>query len=215
MKLITLLTLILLISCDHHGHGNKRFQKNVGDWVAAFENKDRDVFLNKELIIKALNLKKGETVADIGAGTGAFLKLLHDKVGPSGKVYAVDISEEFVAYMKKRHVDLTNLTVIKGATTTTKLPANSIDVAFICNTYHHFGDYSEMLKDIKKILKKNGRLYIIEYEKIPGKSRKWIMDHIRAEKKVFKQEIIEAGFSFQGELDVSLKENFIFYFSKL
>jgi ubiquinone/menaquinone biosynthesis C-methylase UbiE len=168
-------------------------------------------------MIESLNIKKGESVADIGAGTGAFLKLLSDKTGPAGKVYAVDISDEFVKHMKKRKVKekLLNLEVVKGEMEKTTLPENSIDVVFICNTYHHFGNYKAMLEDIKKILKKNGRLSIVEFDKVPGKSRQWVIDHIRAEKKVFLSEIISAGFKFEGEANIPFKENFMLNFSKI
>ncbi|RLA63825.1 MAG: SAM-dependent methyltransferase [Epsilonproteobacteria bacterium] len=214
MKVNILILLLLLFSCDHK-HGNKKFQKDLKQWVQIFENDERDVYKHRKQIVAALDLKKGEIVADIGAGTGAFLKLLHEKVTPLGKIYAVDISDEFVEHMKKRkeRENLDNLIVVKGKTEATTLLENSIDVAFICNTYHHFGDFKEMLRDIKKVLKKNGRLFIVEFDKIPGKSRQWIIDHIRAEKKVFLNEIVSAGFKYEGEIDIPFKENFMLNFS--
>ncbi len=217
MKILVLF-LLLLISCDHENlHGNKRFTRDINQWVQTFESEERDVYKHRTRMIDSLKIKKGESVADIGAGTGAFLKLLSDKAGPTGKVYAIDISDKFVEHMKKRKVkeNLENLTVIKGETEKTTLPENIVDVVFICNTYHHFGDYQAMLSDIIKILKKNGRLSIVEFDKIPGKSRQWIMDHIRAEKKVFLNEIISAGFKYEGESDIPFKENFMINFSKI
>lgn len=213
-----LIFLLLFISCDQENHhGNKRFTRDINQWVQTFESDERDVYKHRDRMIESLNIKKGESVADIGAGTGAFLKLLSDKTGPAGKVYAVDISDEFVEHMKKRKVKekLSNLEVVKGEMEKTTLPENSIDVVFICNTYHHFGNYKAMLEDMKKILKKNGRLSIVEFDKVPGKSRQWVIDHIRAEKKVFLNEIISAGFKFEGEANIPFKENFMLNFSLL
>ena len=79
---------------------NAQFQKaDVKAFIKRFESNDREVFVRRHEIVRALGLKPGMAVADVGAGTGLFTRLIADEVGPGGKVYAVDVSKGFLDYI--------------------------------------------------------------------------------------------------------------------
>jgi len=109
-------------------------------WLNTFESPGREVFDKKERILQSLHIKSGMKIADIGAGTGLYTIPFAQKVGKKGIVYAVDISDDFIQNIEQRakHHNLKN---VVGHINTQKeigLAQNSIDLAFICNTYNHF-----------------------------------------------------------------------------
>jgi predicted methyltransferase len=90
-----------------------------------------------------------------------------------------------------------------------------VDVAFICDTYHHLEAVEPMLASIHRALASGGELIVIEFERIPGKSRQWILDHTRAGKDVFRAEIEAAGFIFVEEVKIpGFVENYFLKFAK-
>lgn len=199
---------------------NKNFldpELEVEEWVNRFEVESREVFSARAQILKALQLKRGEAVADIGAGTGLFMVALSNSVGEKGKVFAVDISEAFVKHLKGRieELKLENVETVLCGEDDVKLAAESIDVAFVCDTYHHFEFPQPTLKSILAALKPGGRFIVVDFERIPGESREWTLNHVRAGKETFASEIKKAGFTSMRELSVpGLKENYCLEFRK-
>lgn len=199
---------------------NKRFvdpKLKVAEWLGRFEVESREVFGGRDDIFKACGIKPGNHVADIGAGTGFFSRLFSDAVGKDGKVYAVDISPAFIEHIikKTREDKLSNLTAVLCSDRSTKLPPNSVDVAFVCDTYHHFEFPQTTLASIHRALKPGGTLVVIDFDRIPGKSREFILGHVRAGKSVFRKEIEDAGFEFIEEVKLRvLKENYFLRFRK-
>ena len=108
--------------------------------VAQFESEKREVVVKRDEIVAACELRPGMVVADVGAGTGLFTRPLAGKVAPGGKVFAVDITETFVEHVKKtcRERGLNNVSCILSTPTSAKLPPESTDLIFTCDTYHHF-----------------------------------------------------------------------------
>ena len=120
---------------------NKRFKKpDVPYFVKRFEREEREVYAGREKIVAACGLKPGMAVADVGAGTGLFTRLFAEKVGEKGRVFAVDISPEFLKRIKKisKAQGLTNVETVHCDQKSAKLPCDSVDLVFICDTYHHF-----------------------------------------------------------------------------
>ncbi|MDH5651660.1 MAG: methyltransferase domain-containing protein [Gammaproteobacteria bacterium] len=185
-------------------------------WVRRFESEGREVYDLREEIVATLQLKPGMQVADIGAGTGLFSKAFALEVGPTGKVYAVDISAGFVENIKRisRQQGLNNITAIVNSDKSSGLSSNSIDLAFVCDTYHHFEYPQAMLRSLHQALKKNGRLVIIDYRKQAGVSSDWVMGHVRADRNTVIREIEAAGFKLQKEHDL-LQENYFLEFVKV
>lgn len=140
---------------------------DVDRWTDVFDDPNRAEWQKPDQIPGALGLKPGMAVADIGAGTGYFLKFFSDAVGPSGKVYAVDIEAKLTAYMKERaHREKTaNVTVVLAAPDDPNLPAAALDVIFICDTWHHINDRIGYLGLLAKALKPGGVVAIVDFQK--------------------------------------------------
>jgi ubiquinone/menaquinone biosynthesis C-methylase UbiE len=230
MKL--LLLLVLAMGCaqnknHHHSsaanahakHMNDKFTRpdiEVDKWVERFENRSRDVFIHRSEIVNSLNIKAGMSVADVGAGTGAFIGLFNSKVGKTGRVYAVDISSGFVEFMNERaRIEKWHqVSAVLGEMEKTTLAANSVDLIFVCDTYHHFENPEAMLKDFKNVLKEKGELAIVDFDRIEGKSRPWVLEHISKSKQEYINEIESHGFKLLKEEKTQMKENFVLRFVK-
>jgi precorrin-6B methylase 2 len=118
-----------------------------------------------QLAINKITLPPTGVIADIGAGTGYYTFKLVSKV-PKGKIYAVEIQDEMIATLneRKKLFNYTNVEVVKGTVTSPNLPANSVDLAIMVDVYHELEYPVEMLASIKKALKKDGQLLLIEYK---------------------------------------------------
>ncbi len=195
---------------------NESFQNpSVKKFVERFEKEGRSVYDNREKIIEALHLKPGMTVADVGAGTGLFSRLIAPKIGPKGKLYSVDIAKSFVDHtVLSCHAR--GWKQVEGIVCTqddAKLPPGSVDLVFICATFHHFEFPIKTMKSVYRALKPGGTLVVIDFERIEGKSSDWILKHVRAGKEVFRKETEQSGFEFVRELDL-LEDNYFLRFRK-
>jgi len=197
---------------------NAQFQKgSVKDFIKRFESNDREVFVKRREIADVLDLKPGMAVADIGAGTGLFTRLFADAVGPGGKVYAVDVSKDFLDHITAgaRMRGQPQVETIRGTQESTNLPAGSVDVAFLCDVYHHLENHERILASIHQALRPRGLLVLVEFDRVEGKSSTFVLNHIRASQTEFRREIEGAGFKPRPISQAPrLKENFIAKFQK-
>lgn len=184
-------------------------------WVSVFERPGRELYDKRQEIVQALGLQPGMAVADIGAGTGLFTRLFSGKVGVQGRVYAIDISENFVRSIEAmaRQQGLDNIQGIVNTDKSTGLPASSIDLAYLADTYHHFEYPRTMLASIHAALREGGQLVIIDFRKQPGVSSSWVMSHVRADKNTVIQEVESAGFKLIADSDL-LETNYFLSFIK-
>jgi len=118
-----------------------------------------------QLTIDKIKVPATGVIADIGAGTGYYTFKLAPKV-PEGKVYAVEIQDEMIAILneRKKKLNYTNVEVVKGSITSANLPANSIHLAIMVDVYHELEYPVEMLESIRKSLKNDGQLLLVEYK---------------------------------------------------
>ncbi|MEM7678106.1 MAG: methyltransferase domain-containing protein [Myxococcota bacterium] len=147
-----------------------------------------------------------------------FTQLFADAVGPSGTVFAVDIGEKMLRYIEQsaKEAGRTQVRTVLGTATSARLPPVSVDVIFVSDTYHHFEYPQSMLASMRSALRPHGRLVIIDFERIEGVSSAWLLDHVRAGKKVVVKEIEAAGFVKKAEVDVpGLEENYFIEFKKI
>ena len=190
---------------------------DVGSFIEKFEIESREIFVNREKILAECEIKKGDVVADVGAGTGLFTRMFSTSVGEQGWVYAVDISPRFLEHVNKEAAkhELKNVTGVLCSENSVNLPPNSIDVLFVCDTYHHFEYPKSTLASMFRALKKGGQLVVIDFERIEGKTRDWIMGHVRAGKDVVLSEIQAAGFEMVQQKKIAgLHENYFLTFRK-
>lgn len=188
----------------------------VDEWTQKFETESREIYSQRDKILAGAGLKPGMTMADIGAGTGLFTAPFARAVGASGKVYAVDISKNFIAHISQRmqKAELKNVEPVLCSEKSVELPEASIDLAFICDTYHHFEYPQATLASLHKALKPGGQIVLIDFKRIPGVSSDFVMGHVRAGQEVFESEIVAAGFEKTGEVTDVLKENYFVRFTR-
>ncbi len=176
---------------------------DVERWKKNFEGESREVYAAREEVVAALDIKPGQSVADIGAGTGFYLWKFSESVGPSGRVYGVEISPRFLDRLRIDAKKYSNSIIVTGAERSIELPPDSVDLVFICDTYHHFEYPQTMLASIRRALRPGGSLVIIDFHRIEGKSSDWTLRHVRGGESVFQSEIEAAGFEFGERLDIS------------
>jgi ubiquinone/menaquinone biosynthesis C-methylase UbiE len=165
-------------------------------WVNTFERPGREVYDRRHAIVAASKVGPGMRIADIGAGTGLFTRLFAPAVEPGGKVYAIDISSTFIDNIQRtcHEQDLSNVQGIVNTPHDIGLPANTIDLAFITDTYHHFEYPQQTLASIRQALRNDGRVIIIDFRRDPRISSNWVMGHVRGNKAQVIQEVQAAGF---------------------
>ncbi len=134
------------------------------DWL---ERPERESEENVEGALKAIGLKPGMTVAEVGAGTGYVALRMARRVGPTGKVYANDVQPEMLRMLRANasKAGLTNVTTVLGSETDPKLPPGQIDLIILVDVYHEFSQPQKMLQGIRAALKPDGRLVQLEYRK--------------------------------------------------
>lgn len=189
---------------------------NVTNWVERFEREGREIYDHREAIVAAARLKPGMVVADIGAGTGLFTPYFSRAVGPKGRVMAVDIVPAFLDRIRERAKaeGLANVQTVLCTERSVELPPNSIDVAFICDVYHHFEYPQSSMASLHRALRPGGEVLLVEFKRIPGVSSDWVLNHVRAGQEVFTAEIKTVGFEQLEQLDL-LKDNYVVRFRKL
>jgi SAM-dependent methyltransferase len=189
---------------------------DVGEYKTRFEGESREVYALREPLADALMLETGDAVADIGAGTGFFLGQLSSRVGAGGRVYAVEIAPRFVEHLRERAASegLENVTVVHGRGDSVELPEASIDLAWVCDVYHHFEYPQSTLASLMRAIRPGGHLVVVDFHRVEGESPEWLVEHVRAGQEVFRAEIEQAGFVFESEPDVGLSSNYMLRFRR-
>ena len=190
----------------------KNADLDVEGWATRFTGESREAFNARMDVLKALALKPGDTIADVGAGTGLYTRLFAQAVGPTGRVYANDIAPKFLAYITQSAAKdgLKNVQTMLGGDRSTNLPDASVDVIFHSDVYHHFEFPMTMNADLRRAMKPNGRLYVLELAKTGASA-----SHVRAPKDVVIAEIEKSGFRLVEQVNVpGLRENYLLHFRK-
>jgi precorrin-6B methylase 2/mono/diheme cytochrome c family protein len=132
-----------------------------------FNRPQRDEEERPDLLLSALHIPRGATVADVGSGTGYYTWRLAERVGPSGKVYAVDVQQSMLDLTRAAVAEhkLSNVEYVLATDSSPRLPERSVDLVFIAYAYHEFGDPDAMMAGIRRALKPGGRVVILEYAK--------------------------------------------------
>jgi cyclopropane fatty-acyl-phospholipid synthase-like methyltransferase len=136
------------------------------EWIKTLDGTTRVATLKIDDVVAAMQLKPGQTVADIGAGTGLLSVPVAKAVGPRGRVFAVEIDAGFFPVIKKRADDngVTNIQTVLGSFTDPKLPVTNVDLAFFHDVLHHVDKRGEYLKTLAKYIAPGGRIFVVDFE---------------------------------------------------
>ena len=145
-------------------------QTEVDEWIKRFESAGREIYDQRDAILAASGVRPGLQVADVGAGTGLFAVLFGRSVAPGGKVYAIDIIPKFLAHLDRQlaRKKIRNVVTRLGDERSIPLPANSVDLIFLCDAYHHFEYPRSMNASMWKALRPGGTLLLIDFKRVPG-----------------------------------------------
>ena len=163
-----LTSVIAAQSPGTHPISGRRFAPVMGwqgaDWLERPERVDEEA---PDKALDILAIPKGATVADIGAGSGYMTVRLAARVGPTGTVFANDLQPEMLEMLRRRlaRERITNVTVVRGEADDPKLPIGSIDLELMVDVYHELHQPQVMLRNLRKALKPDGRLVLLEYRK--------------------------------------------------
>lgn len=177
----------------------------TGD-LTIFDYPDRDQKLHINQVMDLLGITAGKSVADIGAGSGWFAVRAAKRITNTGKLYAVDINPEAIAYIKSRvqKDGLGNIVTILGATDDPKLPAASVNAVLLLKTYHEVAQPVELMRNLRVALRPGARVGIID--------RNGNGENHGVSKDLVIQEVESAGYRLLEEHDDLVKGDKMDYF---
>jgi ubiquinone/menaquinone biosynthesis C-methylase UbiE len=151
-----------------HPISGRRFAPVMGypgaDWLERAERIDEE---EPDVALNLLEIPKGASVADIGAGSGYITVRLARRVGAGGRVYANDLQPQMLELLQRRiaREKITNVTIVQGAVDNPNLPPASVDLELMVDVYHELSQPQTMLRRLREALKPGGRLVLLEYRK--------------------------------------------------
>jgi predicted methyltransferase len=189
---------------------------DVERYIKIFEGESREIFAKRHDIVNALNLKPGMDVADVGAGTGFFSMMMSERVAPGGVIHSVDIAENFIKHIEtlSKKEGVRNIEGHVCTERSVELPAESVDLVYICDTYHHFEYPYATLASIHKALRPGGEVVIVDFERIQGASSEWTLNHVRCGKGTVSDEVKDSGFDLVDDIDLGMKGQYVLRFRK-
>lgn len=169
------------------------------------ESPQRDQWQQPDRVIGTLAPEKGAVVADIGAGSGYFSFRLAEAVGPKGKIFAVDIQDEMLDYIRQKasRTGASNVIPVKATATDPHLPAACCDLILLVNTYHELTEPVALMKNLRKALKPGGTVAIINWNR-HGRRATILPDTIIADLKL-------AGFTLSATHDFLERQFFLVF----
>ena len=162
---------------------------DAAEWL---ERSSREEEEKPEIVIATMQLREGDVVADVGAGSGFYTRRLARAVGPKGVVYANDIQPEMIEVLRENaeREKIKNIVPILGTETDPRLPEGKFDWVLLVDVYHEFQQPKPMLEGIRKALKPSGRVALVEYRETTTRIRP---EHRMSKKQVL-SEWVPAGF---------------------
>jgi predicted methyltransferase len=175
---------------------------DVEQWTAVFDDPARDAWQRPDDVVRALALRAGAWVADLGAGTGYFSRRLSEAVGGDGVVFAIDTEPNLVAYLRSRaeRERTPNVIPVLASPSNPRLPRGSCDLVLIVDTYHHIDDRVGYFRDLRRVLRPGGRVAIVDWQKRAAPVGPEI-EH-KLDRAVVVDEMTRSGFRLVGEPDL-------------
>jgi arsenite methyltransferase len=179
----------------------------------AYEGLTRDQWQQRDRVIESLQVRPGDRIADVGSGGGYFTFSLAKAVGPDGKVYAVDVDDEMnnlIAQRAKKE-GVGNVEVILAKPDDPLLPPSGVDLIFTSNTYHHIDNRVNYLTNLRRYLRPNGRIAIVEFDRRGWLDGLW--QHYTPSEFI-KREMEQAGYRLQSEFNFLDRQSFLIFVPK-
>jgi ubiquinone/menaquinone biosynthesis C-methylase UbiE len=148
-------------------HDAHRLHADPEAYIGALDDPARDAWQKPHEVIEALGLRPGESIADIGSGSGYFALRFARHVGADGRVYAVDVDEKLLSHLEKAaaRAGLSNVTPVLAPPDDPRLASGSVDRVFIANVWHHIDDQSGYLRRLVDALEPGGEVVMIDFHK--------------------------------------------------
>jgi arsenite methyltransferase len=176
----------------------------------AYEGLRRDQWQQPERVIQSLQIKPGDTIADLGAGSGYFTFRLSAATGPSGRVYAVDIDPDMTSLIEEKVEErgVQNVQTVRARPDDPSLPQASIDLVFTANTYHHIENRVAYFARLRGTLRPGGRVAVIDFDR-----RSWISGLFRhyTPSEFIKREMEQAGYRLAREFNFLDRQSFLIF----
>ena len=184
---------------DQHQH---RRPDDIKQYLEHLDSAERDRYQKPTEVIEALSVKPGMAVADLGSGSGYFTRRFVEAVTESGTVYAVDVEPEMLAYVKDSIVHMHipyRVEFILARPDSPKLPFDSVDLVFVCNTAHHLEERSKYFRDLRSSLKSGGRISIIDFYPDERSGDLGFPKHHLVARDTVIKELTDAGYKLERE----------------
>ncbi|MEW6363654.1 MAG: methyltransferase domain-containing protein [Acidobacteriota bacterium] len=177
-----------------------------------FEKPERAAWQKPDEVVSKLNLKAGDAVADIGAGSGYFSRRFAGAVGGGGVVYAADIDPSMLRYIQKgaEREGIRNIVTVLCAPNDPMLAPGTVDLVFICDTIHHITNRGDYYGRLRRCLKPGGRIAIVDFEKKPLPVNAPPMN-TRISKEELTKELAAAGFALSEDLHLLPYQYFLVF----
>ena len=194
---------------DQHQH---RRPDDIKQYLEQLDSTERDRYQKPSEVIEALRVKPGMAVADLGSGSGYFTRRFIEAVTDTGMVYAVDVEPEMLAYVKESivhmHVPYTSEFIL-ARPDSPKLPFESIDLLFVCNTIHHLEDRSKYFSDLKSSLKPGAHVAIIDFYHDERSGELGFPKHHLVSRETIVKELTDAGYRLDREHNFLPRQYFL------
>jgi len=194
----------------HHNHANHHMNKtSFEDLVKRFEASDRDEWQKPQDVIKFLGDLRNKTIIDIGAGTGYFEFKINE---PSAKLIAADVDDRFIAYINERIAKEKSKNIFSRKAEYEKPPVseNEADIVYMVDVYHHIENRKNYFSMLKKGLKPNGEMIIIDFKK--GDFEQGPPNDMKIEAQIVIDEMKQAGFNLVAQDTTTLKYQYLLKF---
>lgn len=198
-----------LIAQAQHQH---RRPDDTKQYLEQLDSTERDRYQKPAQVIEALRVKPGMAVGDLGSGSGYFTRRFVEAVTEAGIVYAIDVEPEMLAYVKESVIHMhTAFTAefILARPDSPKLPFESIDLLFVCNTIHHLEERSKYFRDLQSSLRPGARIAIIDFYPDERSGELGFPKHHLVSRDTVIREMAEAGYKLEREHSFLPKQYFL------
>lgn len=209
---ILLIGLSVLLAWPAIAQDQHRRPDDIKQYLEHLDSTERDRDQKPSQVIEALRLTPGMAVADLGSGSGYFTRRFIEAVTDTGMVYAVDVEPEMLAYAKENvihmHIAYT-AEFILAQPDNPKLPFESVDLLFVCNTIHHLEDRSKYFRNLASSLKPGARISIIDFYPDDRSGELGFPKHHLVSRETIVKELTDAGYRLDREHNFLPRQYFL------